>query len=73
VRWHTAGLALQGDVFFFYSISRNEMSFSSFIDEFIYAGHPGSAPFGPVFACSNPPLANLVIYSDKRNEAEKSQ
>jgi len=36
------------------------------MDEFIYAGCPWPAPFGPVFACSNPLPADLVFCTDKR-------
>jgi len=39
--------------------------------EFIYAGRPWPAPFGPVFACSNPLPADLVFYTDKRNRTKE--
>ena len=41
--------------------------------EFIYAGRPWPAPFGPVFACSNPFPADLVFCTDKRNRAKEKR
>jgi len=38
------------------------MSFSPFMGEFIYSGHPWPSPFGPVFDCSNPHPADLVFW-----------
>jgi len=42
------------------------------MDEFIYAGRPWPAPFGPVFDCSNPLTADLAFCTDKRNRTKEN-